>query len=65
MTVVDEIGRSKYVSLTTFRKNGTAVATPVWHVVFKDEAHNLWGSVANNNYFFYVQTQFIRQYLLN
>jgi PPOX class probable F420-dependent enzyme len=33
MTVVDEIGRSKYVSLTTYRKNGTGVATPVWHVV--------------------------------
>jgi len=32
MTVVDEIGRSKYVNLTTYRKNGTAVATPVWHV---------------------------------
>jgi PPOX class probable F420-dependent enzyme len=33
MTVVDEIGRSKYVSLTTYRKDGTPVATPVWHVV--------------------------------
>jgi PPOX class probable F420-dependent enzyme len=33
MTVVDEIGRSKYVSLTTYRKDGTEVATPVWHVV--------------------------------
>jgi PPOX class probable F420-dependent enzyme len=33
MTVVDEIGRSKYVSLTTYRKDGTAVATPVWHVM--------------------------------
>jgi uncharacterized protein len=33
MTVLDEIGRSRYVSLTTYRKNGTAVATPVWHVV--------------------------------
>lgn len=33
MSVVDEIGRSKYVSLTTYRKGGTAVATPVWHVV--------------------------------
>ena len=33
MTVVDEFGRSKYVSLTTYRKDGTAVATPVWHVV--------------------------------
>jgi PPOX class probable F420-dependent enzyme len=33
MTVVDELGRSSYVSLTTFRKNGTAVPTPVWHVL--------------------------------
>lgn len=33
MTVLDELGRSKYVSLTTYRKDGTAVATPVWHVV--------------------------------
>jgi PPOX class probable F420-dependent enzyme len=33
MTVVDEFGRSKYVSLTTYRRNGDAVATPVWHVV--------------------------------
>jgi hypothetical protein len=33
MTPVDEIGRSKYVSLTTYRKDGTGVATPVWHVV--------------------------------
>lgn len=32
MTVVDEIGRSKYVSLTTYRKDGTPVATPVWQV---------------------------------
>jgi PPOX class probable F420-dependent enzyme len=33
MTVVEEIGRSKYVSLTTYRKDGTGVATPVWHAV--------------------------------
>jgi PPOX class probable F420-dependent enzyme len=33
MTVLDEIGRSRYVSLTTYRKDGTGVATPVWHVV--------------------------------
>jgi PPOX class probable F420-dependent enzyme len=31
MTVVDEISRSRYVSLTTYRKDGTPVATPVWH----------------------------------
>jgi dipeptidyl aminopeptidase/acylaminoacyl peptidase len=38
---------------------------PVWHVVFADEPHFLFQNVANNNYFFYVQIQFIRQYLLN
>ncbi|GAB1692506.1 PPOX class F420-dependent oxidoreductase [Krasilnikovia sp. M28-CT-15] len=32
MTVADEIVHSRYVSLTTYRKNGTPVATPVWHV---------------------------------
>jgi hypothetical protein len=30
MPVPEEIARSKYVSLTTYRKDGTAVATPVW-----------------------------------
>ncbi|CAL9582121.1 hypothetical protein SUDANB120_05071 [Streptomyces sp. enrichment culture] len=29
---LEELGRGKYVSLTTYRKNGTAVATPVWAV---------------------------------
>ena len=33
MTVVDEIGRSSYISLTTYRKDGTGVATPVWHAL--------------------------------
>lgn len=37
MAIVDEIARSKYVSLTTYRKDGTAVATPVWHVPNGDE----------------------------
>ncbi|MFV2019222.1 PPOX class F420-dependent oxidoreductase [Micromonospora sp. LOL_023] len=32
MTVADEITRSRYVSLTTYRKDGTPVPTPVWHV---------------------------------
>lgn len=27
---VEELGRARYVSLTTFRKDGTPVATPVW-----------------------------------
>lgn len=29
---LDEIGRSKYLSLTTQRRDGTPVATPVWLV---------------------------------
>ncbi|MFB6807001.1 MULTISPECIES: PPOX class F420-dependent oxidoreductase [unclassified Streptomyces] len=29
---LDELNRGKYVSLTTFRKDGTPVATPVWAV---------------------------------
>src|SRR5947199_9107117 len=33
MTVPAEIGRSSYISLTAFRRNGTPVPTPVWHVV--------------------------------
>jgi hypothetical protein len=33
VSFADEISRSKYVSLTTYRRDGTAVATPVWHVV--------------------------------
>jgi len=33
MTVPDELGRSRYVSLTMYRKDGTAVPTPVWCVV--------------------------------
>lgn len=37
MTVIDEIGRSRHVSLVTYRKNGTGVATPVWHVVHGGE----------------------------
>ena len=43
-----------------------ANGTPVWHLVFADEPHVLFASsVANNNYFFYVQIEFIRRYLLN
>ena len=39
MTLPDEIVRSKYVSLTTYRKNGTPVATAIWLVPKDDE---LW-----------------------
>jgi uncharacterized protein len=32
MTTVEELARGKYLSLTTFRGDGTPVATPVWLV---------------------------------
>ncbi|GAA2624769.1 PPOX class F420-dependent oxidoreductase [Paractinoplanes durhamensis] len=32
MSVPAEIAASKQISLTTYRKNGTAVSTPVWQV---------------------------------
>lgn len=37
MSLLEEIGRSRYVSLTTYRKDGTGVDTPVWHVTNGDE----------------------------
>ncbi|MFF3210064.1 PPOX class F420-dependent oxidoreductase [Streptomyces sp. NPDC002886] len=36
---IEELGRARYVSLTTFRKNGTAVATPVWAVADGEELY--------------------------
>lgn len=32
MTVPAEIAASKQISLTTYRRDGTPVSTPVWHV---------------------------------
>jgi PPOX class probable F420-dependent enzyme len=37
VTLVDELARCKHVSLTTYRRNGAAVATAVWHVVSDGE----------------------------
>ncbi|WP_433383487.1 PPOX class F420-dependent oxidoreductase [Actinoplanes sp. CA-142083] len=37
MTVPAEIAASKQISLTTYRKDGTPVATPVWHVAEGDK----------------------------
>ena len=31
-TTLESLAKGKYISLTTFRKDGTAVATPVWLV---------------------------------
>jgi uncharacterized protein len=39
MAVPPEIKGQKYVSLTTFRKNGRAVATPVWFGAESDKLY--------------------------
>lgn len=41
MTVLDQLSAGKYVLLTTFRKDGRAVPTPVW-VVRDDDALAVW-----------------------
>ena len=33
---IDEIGQGKYLSLTTFKRDGTAVPTPVWVAAVDD-----------------------------
>ncbi|MFI9244621.1 PPOX class F420-dependent oxidoreductase [Streptomyces sp. NPDC053086] len=40
-TRLDRLGSGKYLLLTSFRKNGTPVATPVW-VVRDDDALGVW-----------------------
>ncbi|WP_020524429.1 PPOX class F420-dependent oxidoreductase [Catelliglobosispora koreensis] len=36
MTLLEEIAKSPYALVTTFRKNGNPVPTPVWIVPFED-----------------------------
>jgi hypothetical protein len=38
-TDIERLGASRFVSLTTYRRDGTAVATPVW--VVRDGSHLL------------------------
>ena len=37
MSVLEDIERGQYVSLVSFRRDGTGVATPVWHAVYDGE----------------------------
>ncbi|MFF5389251.1 PPOX class F420-dependent oxidoreductase [Streptomyces sp. NPDC013012] len=37
--IPEELRHGRYVSLTTFRKNGTGVATPVWYAVEGSELY--------------------------
>jgi PPOX class probable F420-dependent enzyme len=40
--LIAELGRERYLSLTTFRRDGTPVATPVWVVADEDRALLVW-----------------------
>ncbi|QKW09855.1 PPOX class F420-dependent oxidoreductase [Streptomyces sp. NA04227] len=42
--IPDELRRARYVSLTTYRKDGTPVATPVWSAAEGDELY-VWTNV--------------------
>jgi uncharacterized protein len=41
MEIIDRLGAEKYVSVVTFRRDGTPVATPVW-VVRDGDALVIW-----------------------
>ncbi|HEY9367319.1 PPOX class F420-dependent oxidoreductase [Streptomyces sp.] len=42
--IPEELRRARYVSLTTYRKDGTPVATPVWFAVEGDELY-VWSNI--------------------
>ena len=46
MATLEQLGSEKYVLLTTFRKDGRAVATPVWVVRAGDQVTRV-GEVTN------------------
>jgi PPOX class probable F420-dependent enzyme len=42
LTTLAELGRARYLSLTTFRRDGTRATTPVWVVADGDRALLVW-----------------------
>lgn len=42
MSSLDSLGAASYVLVTTFRKDGSAVPTPVWVVPLPDGALGIW-----------------------
>jgi PPOX class probable F420-dependent enzyme len=38
----EELARERYVSLSTFRKSGAAVNTPIWFATDPDDPRRLW-----------------------
>jgi uncharacterized protein len=45
-SALDRIGDGKYVLLTTYRKDGTPVPTPVWVVRYEDGQIAVWTATA-------------------
>lgn len=45
-SALDRIGDGKYVLLTTYRKDGSPVPTPVWVVRYSNDALAVWTATA-------------------
>ena len=46
MTAIDLFKKHKYINVTTFRKNGEEVPTPVWFVVLEDKLYTFTGATS-------------------
>lgn len=44
--MTNDLGYAKYISVTTFRRNGDPVATPVWTVPINDKIYVSTGSLS-------------------
>lgn len=50
MPLTTDITRGKHMLLTTFRRNGTGVATPVWTVPVSDGRVGMWTGAGTGKY---------------
>jgi len=46
MTAIDLFKKNKYINVTTFRKNGEEVPTPVWFVALEDKLYTFTGAMS-------------------
>ena len=45
LPTIEQLTRNKYISLKTFKRDGTAISTPVWFV-FDDSEHHIFMTTA-------------------
>ena len=50
VTLTTDITRGKHILLTTFRRSGTGVATPVWTVPVSDGRVGMWTGTSTGKY---------------